>query len=359
MPGFFEIYTQLNIGGEIEKTSEIRIETFNKPKTDDKRLPEAKAEKLKKDLNVVKENILLTNDIMAAGEKPNNETLVQLVNTLEAMESKLVKLVGRLEDAEILQYCLNIKDDLQDTLRKYKDLKDGKVMKIGKIEKIDKNEVDLLSDLPNEPKVVNKPVSDLIFEPIGTNSYINPYFANSNVFDIKIPEISTNFTQSGIVPTDSKKNINSFDDLFIPQTNETKTFPVFNQTSNVSVNASVYPSLNNPQFKNSTENPLNSIDFGLSSLNTSAINPVNPKPFDLGIKPNMPQGPSAAKVFNITDLPPPPFVPISNTNTFNQPINTNIGLGNPGAVYDSKRLKPTSSNAEKKNDFDELFNFKF
>ena len=72
-----------------------------------------KYQKLIGDMNLVKGNINLTNEIIdsvSPGEK--NETLSDLFNTLTAMEPKLFSLIGQVENEEVMSVCLLVNDDL-------------------------------------------------------------------------------------------------------------------------------------------------------------------------------------------------------------------------------------------------------
>ncbi len=72
-----------------------------------------KYQKLIGDMNLVKGNINLTNEIIdsvSPGEK--NETLTDLFNTLTAMEPKLFSLIGQVENEEVMSVCLLVNDDL-------------------------------------------------------------------------------------------------------------------------------------------------------------------------------------------------------------------------------------------------------
>jgi len=72
-----------------------------------------KYQKLIADMNLVKGNINLTNEIidgMAPGKK--NETLTDLINTLTAMEPKLFALIGQVENEDVMNTCLLVNDDL-------------------------------------------------------------------------------------------------------------------------------------------------------------------------------------------------------------------------------------------------------
>ena len=86
-----------------------------------------KYQKLINDMNLVKGNINLTNEIidgMQPGEK--NETLTDLVNTLTSMEPKLFTLIGQVENEEVMNTCLLVNDDLQKTFKRYHAVREGR-----------------------------------------------------------------------------------------------------------------------------------------------------------------------------------------------------------------------------------------
>jgi hypothetical protein len=85
-----------------------------------------KYQKLVGDMNLVKGNINLTNEIID-GLQPSekSETLVDLVNTLQSMESKLMNLIGQIENEDAMSVCLLVNDDLQATFKRYNLQKDG------------------------------------------------------------------------------------------------------------------------------------------------------------------------------------------------------------------------------------------
>lgn len=86
-----------------------------------------KYQKLVGDMNLVKGNINLTNEIID-GLNPgdSSETLIDLVNTLTSMEPKLMNLIGQIENEDAMNVCLLVNDDLQNTFKRYNCIKDGK-----------------------------------------------------------------------------------------------------------------------------------------------------------------------------------------------------------------------------------------
>ena len=136
LPGFRELHENLEEMGysSHQPKQPQKPQQLHKPqgtpkpqRTSGKTLPETRKQKLKKDLSVVTENIQLTNDIIDASSpsEANNETLLELIGTLKAMESKLLKLIPSLEDEELLSICITNKDQIQTTLERHQQLKRG------------------------------------------------------------------------------------------------------------------------------------------------------------------------------------------------------------------------------------------
>ena len=72
-----------------------------------------KYQKLIGDMNLVKGNINLTNEIIDSVQPgENNDTLNDLFNTLTSMEPKLFNLIGQIENEEVMSVCLLVNDDL-------------------------------------------------------------------------------------------------------------------------------------------------------------------------------------------------------------------------------------------------------
>lgn len=326
LPGFQEIYIQLKLGGEIQQRVEARPQAFqveNRVVEENKSLPVEKAEKLKKDLQVVVENVSLTNDIMDAGETAENETLMELVNTLKAMEGKLLKLLERLEDLQMLDYCLGIKDNLQETLNKYQDLKKGIRSTPKTIKKPEP--VDLLFDMHEEPKVSESKIiglSDLLFDAPQVNilpsNYVNPFFT--------VPEPNREITpQPG--PVMYRENLNYGQPPLIQQ----KINPI---QQNLDPFGSLVIGQNPPQ------------TLPYSNPSSFVPPPQNPNTYYQNYS-NVPQYPS---------LHPQQFMPnpINNQRKLDFKLDESI----PQNSYPSLGGSERKIN-EKKENFDELFDFKF
>lgn len=206
LPGFSDIYLQLKLGSEMDRTDSrplpfTQVSQSSPPKPDSsKKLPDSKVEKLKKDLQVVRDNVNLTKDMIQARESPSSETLVELASTLKVMEGKILKLIERLEDSEMLDYCLNVKDELQDVIRNYDDYKNGKAPnpadRWGLIDEpyvpVKQAAQDLLFDSPVRPHdAFGQPVQsiplDLIGNPVSSSYMFNPPIHSNPV---NVPPVS-------------------------------------------------------------------------------------------------------------------------------------------------------------------------
>ena len=374
LPGFQDIYNQLKLGGEVESVSPIAAKIETPVNQGHRPLPPAKAEKLRKDLQVVRENISLTNEIIRAGERAENETLVELVTTLRAMEGKIIKLVEKLEDLEVLEYCLLIKDELQETLNRYQALKQGKLSY--------KSDSGILFDPHYEASKVQEsgpsrhsaPVHDLLFEsppppsniiqnnpnllfsapnPASfSNQNLNPVLGGLHDLDISSPPL----LQERAFSNPISAPLDPFSSLVITQE---KTPSNYTPPSNFNTTPSIFPqniafpqqsfpissSQPSTQFKNS--------NIQYSNPNQQYINPnpqyTNPSPLygnpnTQFINTNPPQIKS-----NISQ--DQPILTPSIHNPIERPTNNSQN-------YSMKSsLKPDIE--EKKNNFDELFDFKF
>mmetsp|Transcript_19719 Transcript_19719/g.36327 ORF Transcript_19719/g.36327 Transcript_19719/m.36327 type:complete len:491 (-) Transcript_19719:6025-7497(-) len=174
LPGFNELYQSLKAAGmqfppeppgsrrqhfSEEPQPYSSSSSLSAPSVERRSLPSSKVEKLKKDLGVVEENIQLTNEIIDASDPRDdatrNDILCQLVATLRAMESKLVKLISGVDDDELLNISIEMKDKVDFTLKRFEDLRHGR--------KPEANRLGYKSN-PSPPKVEKE-----------FNPYIEPY----------------------------------------------------------------------------------------------------------------------------------------------------------------------------------------
>eukprot|EP00744_Colponema_vietnamica_P005764 GILI01008417.1.p1 GENE.GILI01008417.1~~GILI01008417.1.p1 ORF type:complete len:512 (+),score=106.36 GILI01008417.1:94-1536(+) len=81
------------------------------------------SDKLRKDLDVVRNNISLTTEMLNAAsnwrEVKENDILSELVNTLREMEKRLVRLIPEIASESLMFECLGVNDDLQKVLDRY------------------------------------------------------------------------------------------------------------------------------------------------------------------------------------------------------------------------------------------------
>lgn len=140
LPGFSELYNSLRQAGvpfsgvaevprpvaEPMPQAPIRPLASSTPS----RIPPQKLTKLKADLGVVRDNVKLTNEMMDASEPgpalTQNEVLSELVNTLRAMQGKLGKLIESVGDEELVGLGIQVKDEVDDALRRYQELREGR-----------------------------------------------------------------------------------------------------------------------------------------------------------------------------------------------------------------------------------------
>jgi hypothetical protein len=373
LPGFSDLYLQLKLASDAEGV-EVRPAAFGQARQEtSKRLPDGKADKLRKDLQVVKDNVSLTHDMILARENPNSETLNELVTTLKAMEGKILKLVERLEDADVLEYCLNVKDELQDVLRKFEEYKSGKIFNIAQ-----------KWGIIDEP-LVNPGIADLLFE------------SPSKPVESSFPASGLNFSgspvkgSSNIIPSDN------FDSLFSanPASNNDLIGSAF--ATNESVQNPVFSSAFNSQPL--SQGPFFAGDSGslggfggkellglnLTGFNTTGV-PQGTSGTGLSMYPasnHPPQGPFVGVNFNSSNQGfsgqvPPNFNGSQSVPGQNFPGQSASSLPNQGgkvnmnykpsehfddpfssSINTNVRSNQARSPKSKEKNFDELFDFKF
>lgn len=351
LPGFYDIYQQLKLGGEIERVPESQPSHFNVVGKDSpKKLPESKAEKLKTDLKVVRENINLANDMMRSRENLNNETLAELINTLRVMETKILSLVERLEDAEVLEICLLVKDDLQDCLQQYEKFKSNKLSQ----------GIDLLLDssMPN-PKPPSENLIDS-FDSLfisGTNPVNSGFATNPSSFNpnYPVPSNSNFYTQPTPV---------SLNNSYIPQSNLSfQGNPPGPDLLGFSAGSDSFFTGSVPNTVKPVENPMPSpglyntpanTGFGYNQPNTLYTG-LNPAPnYNTGLNDLIiPSGNSGTPVIPPTSMQAKNNFNYKASEQFEDPFKSSINL-NP---VRKEQAKP--SHDKKEQNFDDLFDFKF
>lgn len=87
--------------------------------------------KLRKDLEVVIENIVLANQMIdnhdPAAEVEENDALVTLIQSLFSFENKIVEIIGKIKNDEVMHLALLSNDDMQKTIKRYKKVEHGRV----------------------------------------------------------------------------------------------------------------------------------------------------------------------------------------------------------------------------------------
>ena len=85
--------------------------------------------KLKGQLDVVLENILLANEMIDGcdprDDMSENEPLIDVITSIQNMETKLENLCFKLKNEEVMNYLLKLNDDLKQTIMRYQRLKKG------------------------------------------------------------------------------------------------------------------------------------------------------------------------------------------------------------------------------------------
>lgn len=85
---------------------------------------------LKNDLTIVIQNIVLTNEMIDAHEPDQevdeNDALLSCAQSLRTFESKLVELIEKIKNDEVMHLALMVNDDLQKTLKRYKKVEHGR-----------------------------------------------------------------------------------------------------------------------------------------------------------------------------------------------------------------------------------------
>jgi hypothetical protein len=87
--------------------------------------------KLRKDLEVVIENVVLTNEMIDAHdpdeEVDENDALLALAQTLRTFENKILEIIEKIKNDEVMNLALLVNDDLQKTLKRYRRVEHGRV----------------------------------------------------------------------------------------------------------------------------------------------------------------------------------------------------------------------------------------
>jgi len=91
---------------------------------------DAKHKKLRSDLEVVLNNVILANEMIDAHDPSepveDNPVIMDVINSIKGMEKKLVDLITKVRHEEMMNFCLLLNDDVQKTVGRYKQLKRGR-----------------------------------------------------------------------------------------------------------------------------------------------------------------------------------------------------------------------------------------
>ena len=78
-------------------------------------------------MNLVKGNINFTNEIIDQTPlNERNETLDDMIKTLQELEPKLIGMIEQIEDDKVMGMCLIVNDDLHKTFDRYKAISKGR-----------------------------------------------------------------------------------------------------------------------------------------------------------------------------------------------------------------------------------------
>ena len=235
LPGFSELYNSLRQAGvSFGQAEAVRSEPLPQAvnlrpiapasTSTSQRLPSQKLEKLKSDLNVVRENVKVTNEMIDASEPgpaaSRNEVLTELTNTLKAMQGKLAKLIESVGDDELVGLGIAVKDEVDAALGKYQELKEGRraPAKPPVRQAQPASFLDMDLELPSGPKPAPverprepPPSNSLPFDIFGSSPAPAPVRATvPDTITFPSPQVPTRFTESRPVPAPS------FEAVFAP-----------------------------------------------------------------------------------------------------------------------------------------------
>ena len=139
LPLFYNVYSALkqrslpfpNEDEARKQVNKLKDSLEGKAPMPDSKPLDKKHARLKKDLEVVIENVVLTNEMIDAhdpdDEVDDNDALVSLVQSLKTFENKLMELIEKIKNDEIMNLALLTNDDMQKTMKRYKRLEHGRV----------------------------------------------------------------------------------------------------------------------------------------------------------------------------------------------------------------------------------------
>ena len=144
-----------DVGGSSASTSASaasNVVTFKKPL-------DAKHRKLRKDLEVVVNNVILGNEMIDAvqpgDDVSQDEALKDVVGSIRTMENKLMDLIGKVKNEDMMNFCLLLNDDVQKTIQRYERVERGQ--RAGRFERQCKLENEEVKEsMPDKP--INLPL---------------------------------------------------------------------------------------------------------------------------------------------------------------------------------------------------------
>ena len=138
MPLFTKVYEQLkakglpfpdeskvdpnkDVGGSTSSASSSQPQRSNTVKFS--KPMDAKHRKLKKDLEVVVNNVILANEMIDAiqpGDRiEDDEAMKDVIGSIKTMETKLMDLIGKVKHEDMMNFCLLLNDDVQKTIQRH------------------------------------------------------------------------------------------------------------------------------------------------------------------------------------------------------------------------------------------------
>lgn len=89
-----------------------------------------KHQKLRKDLEIVMENVVLANEMIDAhdldDEVDSNDALISLIQAINTFENKIMELIGKIKNDQVMHLALTTNDDMQRTVKRFKKLEHGR-----------------------------------------------------------------------------------------------------------------------------------------------------------------------------------------------------------------------------------------
>jgi hypothetical protein len=93
-----------------------------------------KYQKIIKELNLLKGNINMTNEMLdeckSRQELKENTVVLELLKTFKDMEPKLHEKIGTVEDEDVTACLLLVNEDMQKTFQRFKQLKNDQPMDV-------------------------------------------------------------------------------------------------------------------------------------------------------------------------------------------------------------------------------------